>query len=175
MIRMAVEADLSGIDSIFNEIFDYERLHGAFTVWKKGVYPTSDTAKSALLNSSLFVSENGKELNACIIIDHIAPAEYSDVDWHTEASGFGALILHLLCVRPSKHGQGIGTEMVNFAIDEARRRGCAAVRLNTGNQNTPALSLYTKLGFEMVDSKPMLIGGTIPHSNQLFLEYTLAQ
>lgn len=42
---------------------------------------------------------------------------------------------------------GIGTQMVRWAIDEARRRGCALVELTSNRQRTDAARFYERLGF----------------------------
>ena len=63
--------------------------------------------------------------------------------------------------------------MVQFILDEARKQGCKAVRLDTGAQNIPARSLYTKIGFHLAGTGSMAIGGVIPHDGHLFFEYVL--
>ena len=95
------------------------------------------------------------------------------VHWGCEAKPEEVMVIHLLCVRPSKAHQGMGRRMVEFIIEEARKRGCKAVRLDTGAQNIPAKSLYTKIGFKLAGTASMAIGGLIPHEGHLFFEYVL--
>lgn len=45
-------------------------------------------------------------------------------------------------------GQGIGKLMVQWAIDESRRRGCSLVQLTTHASRTGAQRFYAQLGFE---------------------------
>jgi len=47
-------------------------------------------------------------------------------------------------------GQGIGTLLVNKAIEEARAKGCQRISLITTNDNLNALGFYQKRGFELV-------------------------
>ena len=47
-------------------------------------------------------------------------------------------------------GRGLGGPFVRWAIDEARRRGCALVQLTTDRSRVDAHRFYTRLGF--VDS-----------------------
>ena len=75
-----------------------------------------------------------------------------------------------LMVRPSAAGKGIGSSLVNYAVDIAKQCSCTAVRLDTGEQNIPAVSLYKKLGFQLVAALPMKVGGTILHNEHLFFE-----
>jgi GNAT superfamily N-acetyltransferase len=46
------------------------------------------------------------------------------------------------------HGHGIGRRLTAWTVAEARRRGCATIRLSVYVSNTAALRLYRSLGFE---------------------------
>lgn len=50
-------------------------------------------------------------------------------------------------VRSSLRGRGIGTAMMRFAVDEARRRGCRRVQLTSNKKRTEAHRFYGRLGF----------------------------
>jgi GNAT superfamily N-acetyltransferase len=47
----------------------------------------------------------------------------------------------------SQRGSGIGQQMVTWAIDEARRRGCRLMQLTTDKQRPDAHRFYERLGF----------------------------
>ena len=173
MIRKANSTDIDQVESGYLELLRHEKENGAYTVWQEGVYPTRKTAETAFSDGSLYVMESGGEICASMIINQQQPEEYVNIKWKCQAENSEVLVLHLLCVRPSKAGQGIGTAMVRFTVEEARRRRCKAVRLDTGKQNIPAAALYTKLGFEIAGSAPMTIGGKIAHNDHLFLEHSL--
>lgn len=49
MIRKAILKDVNSIEDTYNEHFQYELNHTAFTVFKKGVYPTKDDAERAIM------------------------------------------------------------------------------------------------------------------------------
>jgi GNAT superfamily N-acetyltransferase len=50
-------------------------------------------------------------------------------------------------VRDDFRGGGLGAAMLAWAIDEARRRGCALVQLTTDKSRTSAHRFYERLGF----------------------------
>ena len=79
-------------------------------------------------------------------------------------------VIHLLMVRPSAAGKGIGSLIENDAMELAKQQACVAVRLDTGEQNVPAASLYKKLGFHLVSTSQMKVGGMISHNRHLFFE-----
>lgn len=173
MIRKATSADIDRVEQIYADILTYEQEYGAYTVWKAGVYPTRDTAEQGLAAGALYVWDQDGDISASMIADHNQPAEYAAIPWRVTAPPEEVLVIHLLCVAPSRFGQGLGKRMVHFAAEEGRRRGCQALRLDTGKQNRPAVTLYTSLGFTPAGSADMAIGGRIAHKDHLFLEKRL--
>lgn len=173
MIRPAKIYDLDGIEETYREHFEHERVHGAYTVFREGVYPTRQTAECALKNGSLFVYEESGIVLGSIILDDVQPEEYRAVNWPGHVSDDRIRVIHLLMVRPGAAGKGIGSALIRFALEAAKEQGCTAVRLDTGSQNTPAVSLYRKMGFEIVASSSMKVGGAIAHEGHLFLEKRL--
>jgi GNAT superfamily N-acetyltransferase len=61
----------------------------------------------------------------------------------------GALRAQIEAVRvaDSSRGSGLGAGMIAWAIDEARRRGCALVQLTTDKSRLDAHRFYQRLGF----------------------------
>jgi GNAT superfamily N-acetyltransferase len=50
-------------------------------------------------------------------------------------------------VRADQRGAGLGAAMVGWAVDEARRRGCAQMQLTSQKRRTDAHRFYERLGF----------------------------
>lgn len=50
-------------------------------------------------------------------------------------------------VRASHRGSGLGGELVTWAVEESRRRGCALVQLTSDVQRADAHRFYERLGF----------------------------
>ena len=61
----------------------------------------------------------------------------------------GALRAQIEAVRvtQSQRGSGLGAAMLGWAIEEARRRGCALVQLTSDKSRTDAHRFYARLGF----------------------------
>lgn len=51
-------------------------------------------------------------------------------------------------VHRDARGTGFGTKMMQWAVEEARARGCAMVQLTTDASRTDAHRFYERLGFE---------------------------
>lgn len=177
MIRKATTKDLNAIESSYLEHFIHEQTHKAYTVFKEGVYPTKNDAKKALNQDALYVYEDNDEIFASMIFNSIQPEEYQKIPWPSEqsnpVSSDQLRVIHLLMVRPSAAGKGIGVAMVKEALLIAKKENCHVVRLDTGSQNIPASSLYQKMGFQLIAAQPMKVGGMIAHKKHLFFEYIL--
>mgnify|MGYP003289171239 CR=1 FL=1 len=55
-----------------------------------------------------------------------------------------------VCTAPEARGRGVATGMLTALMEEGKSRGVAAFFLEVRESNTPARSLYTKLGFEEI-------------------------
>ena len=75
-------------------------------------------------------------------------------------------ILEDLYVSPDKRRQGMGTYLVQFAIESAIEKGCKVIKLDTNESNRTAIDLYRKLGFSSGSSR-------FSDSRQLLLEKDL--
>lgn len=51
-------------------------------------------------------------------------------------------------VRAGERGAGLGARLIEWAVDEARRRGCALVQLTSDRSRQRAHHWYERLGFE---------------------------
>jgi GNAT superfamily N-acetyltransferase len=50
-------------------------------------------------------------------------------------------------VRSDRRGEGLGTQLTTWAIEQARDRGCALVQLTSDKTRTDAHRFYASLGF----------------------------
>jgi ribosomal protein S18 acetylase RimI-like enzyme len=65
-------------------------------------------------------------------------------------SGSGFCEMKRLYVDPRSYGKGVGRALVLKLLDEAKRAGYSAMRLDTGPRNFEAQSLYRSIGFRTV-------------------------
>ena len=55
-----------------------------------------------------------------------------------------------VCTAPAARGKGVATAMLTALMEEGKSRGVTEFFLEVRESNTPARSLYTKLGFEEI-------------------------
>ncbi|MFE1044438.1 GNAT family N-acetyltransferase [Streptomyces olivaceus] len=50
-------------------------------------------------------------------------------------------------IHAAERGSGLGTQLIEWAVDESRRQGCHLVQLTSDNTRTDAHRFYERLGF----------------------------
>lgn len=153
MIRKANINDLEKIEKLYSDVLDYEETHH-FSHWKRGLYPTINTAKTAIENGTMFVGEDNQVLFGSVILNQNQAPEYKNMNWTYKVPDEEILVVHTLCISPFFQKQGKGSELLNFAQDYAKNLGCKYIRLDTHQDNMPAFNLYIKSGFNYVGTAP---------------------
>ncbi|MFD9465140.1 GNAT family N-acetyltransferase [Streptomyces sp. NPDC060027] len=57
-------------------------------------------------------------------------------------------IIEAVRIHADERGSGLGTELIDWAIEESRRQGCHLVQLTSDASRTDAHRFYERLGFE---------------------------
>ena len=173
MIRKANYNDVDLINETYNEHFKYEEENTAYTIFRRGIFPTKEIAEKAVKSESMYVYEENGIICGSIIADQNIPEDYKKIKWKNYADRNEVMVIHLLLVRPSMSGKGIASQLLEFVSEKAKENNCKVLRLDTGKQNIPAIKLYKKSGFEIVSEGYSLVGNVIEHKEHLFLEKEL--
>lgn len=64
------------------------------------------------------------------------------------AQGLRRAVLEAMFVHPSRRGRGVGTALVQFAIQAAKDARCGTLELTSNKSRDQARRFYAKLGFE---------------------------
>ncbi len=75
-----------------------------------------------------------------------------------------------VAVHPNFRRQGVGQALVSALQQQGRQRGLAFLTLEVRESNTPAIALYTRLGFAQVGRRPGFYA--LPPEAALLLTYT---
>jgi GNAT superfamily N-acetyltransferase len=126
IIRPASVADLAAIERIVSDAYRVyiERIG-------KPPGPMLDDYSAHVRNHAAWVAEVGEQVTGVLILidetDH--------------------LLLDNVAVDPSHHGRGIGRALLNFAEEEAVRRGHSEITLYTHEKMSENLAMYPALGW----------------------------
>ena len=169
VIRKAVTADLDAVEAIYDQLHTLEEKKVIRTGWIRHVYPTRATAEAAMALGTLYVLEDEGVIRAAAKIDQEQPESYARAHWTLQAEADAVLVLHTLVVDPTIARRGYGRAFVRFYEQEAARRDCTVLRIDTNETNAPARSLYASLGYREIGAVPCEFNG-IPNVNLVCLE-----
>jgi diamine N-acetyltransferase len=151
--RDATPADAATLDALFNSIFCDTFAH---------LYRPEDL--SAFL-SSFGVADWEEQLRDPSFAVRIAEADGSAVGYVKIGPmklpvehGHSSMLLDQFYVRPEHHGSGIASALMEWAVDEARRRGAEALYLTVFIENERAKRFYDRYGFEDVGRYAFMVG-----------------
>ena len=78
-----------------------------------------------------------------------------------------------LCVRQEERNSGLGRKMVEFLVNQARRRGMQSIFLEVRESNTAAIHLYQSLGFNEVGMREEYYPAASGREDALVLAFEL--
>ncbi|MCH4542346.1 GNAT family N-acetyltransferase [Ochrobactrum sp. POC9] len=136
-IRKAAAADLAAIVSMLaDDALGAQREDASLPL--RDSYRNAFAAINADPNQLLAVVEHDGEIIGCMQISFIPGLSRMGM-WRGQIES----------VRIASHirGGGIGRQMIGWAIEQCRERGCGLVQLTTDKSRSDALRFYQSLGF----------------------------
>ncbi len=151
-IKPGTPSHIDELERLYNDLNDHLELGVNYPGWLKGVYPVREDAKIGIDEETLFTLKIGNKIAGSIILNHNQEKVYSEVTWGLEADEDQIIVIHTLVVHPSFMKQGVSLKLMNFAKEYALQSSAKSIRLDVSIQNTPAISLYEKCGYQYVDT-----------------------
>lgn len=159
---------LDELTEFYLGVTTYLDEHINYPKWTPGVYPGRESIQTAIQAGTQYACTAGGELVGAFIYNADPQGAYEKGDWQADLAEGEYSVIHSLAVAVEHYGEGIGTEMVRFCIDMAKREGYKAVRLDIVPENIPARKLYEKAGFEFAGEKDLNRGFEDIPTFQLF-------
>lgn len=172
IIRKATEADLQAVADIYLAVQLEEEAGRMAVGWRRGIYPTEETARAALLRDDLFVGEADGAIVGTAIINKNQVDVYSQAAWEFPAPDEEVMVLHTLAIAPWAGSRGHGRQFARFYEDYALEHGCHYLRIDTNTRNTHARAMYARWGYKEVSIIPCTFNG-IGGVNLVLLEKRL--
>lgn len=151
-IQLATQEDLHDIKQLYDAINDYLDEGINYAGWERDIYPTQETAIAGINSNTLYVAWLQGVIIGTIIINHTPEPAYKDAPWTSSLSDSEVLIVHTFAVHPDYLKRGVGRKLLEFTIQHGKSIGAKAIRLDTYEKNTPAISLYEKLSFKYIST-----------------------
>ena len=147
-IRLARENDIPAVTAIYDKVLREEE-QGRYTIgWIRGIYPTEETAGTAIAAGELFVLETEGKVIASARINHEQMPAYARVSWSVDAAQDQVMVMHTLTVDPEMNGCGAGKRFLQFYEEYALKHGSHILRIDTNERNLNARRMYAAAGYE---------------------------
>ena len=153
IFRKAEKEDFDKIKSLYWILIDREQDDPSFPHWKNGIHPSDEMIQDSIDKGDLYVLADGDEIAACVIANDEKVDGYSDAPWQIDSDE--VIVLHVLAVHPNHRGKGLARRLVENVIEQERKAGKKALRLDVIENNTTAEKLYQKLGFQFIQTKTL--------------------
>lgn len=135
-IRLARQTDLSTLIALYADDDIGQTREKAKS---DPAYQSAFDAIDADPNHLLVVGEKDGVIAATLLLSFI-PGLSRHGAWRAQ--------IEAMRVARALRGQGLGRDLVNWAVEEARRRGCSLVQLTSDRRRSDAHRFYERAGFE---------------------------
>ena len=153
IFRKAEKEDFDKIKSLYWILIDREQDDPSFPHWKKGIHPSDEMIQDSIDKGNLYVLVDDGEIVACVIANDEKVEGYADAPWQIDSDD--VIVLHVLAVHPNHRGKGLARKLVENVIEQERKAGKKALRLDVIENNTTAEKLYQKLDFRYIQTKTL--------------------
>ncbi len=137
-IRVAKKRDIRAISKfgtpVVKEMKFYNREHMARNIYELSIRDLNDTLRHNRNGIVIALSDSNSVIGMCV---HYV--SHGHVDW-----------LDWLLVDKRYRKMGIGKALMEFAIKDAKKKGCHKMWCNSNPENKPMLKFMPKLGFRKI-------------------------
>lgn len=160
MIRKANRNDIDAIEAIYSRIHEEQEQGRTVIGWQRNVYPTRQTAETALKRGDLFVQtdEQGQIVGAAIF-NQIQDDFYADAPWQYPAEDREVMVMHTLVTDPRYKNKGYGSAFADYYEQYAIAQGCRYLHIDTNERNLNARGFYKNRGFREIGVCPCDFNG----------------
>ncbi len=149
IIRQCTDKDIAAVSRFYDHVVQYLCAHINYPKWSYQEYPSADYVRQMTAVQSQFVcmDEDNHTVIGAFVLNNDPQGAYENAAWSRQLPEGSYLVCHTLAAEPALSGTGLGTQIVNFCIDYAKKNGYPAIRLDVVPDNIPAKRLYEKCGF----------------------------
>ncbi len=121
--------------------------------WINGDYPSRKSAEDAIKSGAQYACVDGGKIIGAFVLNDDPQGAYELGEWSVKLDLGEFLVIHALATDFEQYRKGTAREMVGFCVNEAKRRGYKALRLDVVPENYPARRLYEGMGFSFAGEK----------------------
>lgn len=108
-------------------------------------YPSRKIIEQDLKDACYYIGILDNEIVAGMRVDNIQDPSYLSINWADKSNNF--MVVHRLGSKTKVWNKGVGKQMMDFAENLAKEKGCSSFRLDTYSHNPKAMEFYKKQGY----------------------------
>lgn len=135
-LRIALDSDIPAIRSLVN--LSYKEL-GDMNLNYTGVYQDEKITRERMQEGKCFVLENQSEIIATVVLNK--------TNYFTKTH---SAYISQLAIHPSLKRQGLGSALIRFCEELAKKEGFESMQLDTAKPALHLVKWYTKMGYKTV-------------------------
>lgn len=152
IIRKATEEDTENVLNHYRTVINQIRNNEYNPGWEHDIYPLKEDITQAINSDELYIGIKDGKIASSIIINNTKYDGYENLNWNVEAKDNEIYYIHLVAVNQDYKKQGLAKNMLNYAFDLAKKNSIKSIRLSIHMNNIAIEPVYTKLGFEYIDT-----------------------
>ena len=153
-------SDFETVKSKYIDVIERSPGMKKYVLWEYGKHPTDEMLREYIERGEMYVLTDGENIAGMVPVIMHQTKDYENIAWSQKLGNDEVAALHLLAVCSGYRKNGIGTIIVQKAIELAEQNGKKAVRLDALGINAPAHHLYEKNGFSCRDKKKLYYDNT---------------
>lgn len=111
-------------------------------------YPNKNLILEDIKNGEFYIYKEQNEVAACICVNTEQHPTYKSITWTFTGK---VLVVHRLAINPKYQGKGLAIKMMKFVENEVSKKNYDGIRLDTFIENSIAINLYNKLGYNQLE------------------------
>ncbi|OPJ64451.1 GNAT family N-acetyltransferase [Clostridium oryzae] len=158
IIELGKIDDIDELEQLYNDLNDYLSKGINYPGWLKGVYPVRQNAIDGINNDNLYVARHNGKIAGSFILSHKPETAYYKAKWEFESDYSDVIVVYTFAVHPNFLKCGVGTALMDFAVEHGTKTHARSIRLDVYEKNMPAIRLYEKLGFKYITTVDLGLG-----------------
>jgi len=150
IIRKCNLDDIDITSKFYDDEIVYLDNHINYPKWKYKLYPSIISVTDNTKKGFQYICIEDDKILATFVLNDNPEGVYHKASWSKDLKEKEYMVIHGLCVSHNSYGKGIGTKIINYSIDLAKKLNYKGLRLDIVPTNIPAKELYLKNGFKYV-------------------------
>lgn len=149
-IRKCEQRDVGLVGAFYDKVVAYLVQNINYPKWTYKEYPSEKSVLNAVQKGHQYMCIDNGEIIGAFVLNDDPQGQYENATWSKSLKRGEYMVCHSLASDPAVKGKGVGTEMVQYCIECAKKQGYQSIRLDVVPDNMPAKRLYEKCGFQYI-------------------------